>query len=299
MVTKIQHDIRNSDGGRIYMPPYIGGEENWGNLAIPDVYTADSIQKYPIGTKYVEGERVFRYGKIVGSSTSSPYSKICTKFLPTSAVATTVATTDVYRAVSGESEMTLHLAGKVVNQYAGGYLLINDAAQVAVGRHYSRRIISSTASATVSGDADAVVFTLDKSLPFTSTDVATAVTVIENSWNKLYYRPQPGAWQSYWMFMGVCMPYVVAEDNYIWLQTWGPCGIENVTQSFEGAGYFEHQAYILGDGSIQVVPAGGSVVKAGYEAAGHQLAGVMMADSYYSGTPVNEDHPFIFIMVSP
>lgn len=264
-----------------------------------DIYAASSTQKYRIGTRRVVDDRVFRYSKVVGSSTPSPYSKICTKFLPTSAVATTVATTDVYKAVSGEYQMTLHLAGKTLDQYAGGYLLMNDAAQVAVGRHYSRRILSSTASATVNGDADAVVFTLEATLPFTSTDVATAVTVVENPWAKLYYRPQPGAWVSYWMFMGVCMPYVVAEDDYIWIQTWGPCGIENVANTFEGANYFEHQVYICGDGSIQCVPFGGSIVKAGYEAAGMQLAGVMMADSYYSGSPVDEDHPFIFIMISP
>lgn len=282
------------------------GERRWSEILTPggllpgrseqDIYEASSTPNYRIGTRRMVDDRVFRYCRIVGADVD--YKNICTKFIPTSAVATTVATTDVYRAVDGEYQMTLHLAGKIADQYAGGYLQVNDAAQIAVGRHYSRRILSNTGSATVNGDADAVVFTLEATLPFTSTDVATAVTVMENPWARLYYRTLHAGY-SFWMFMGVCMPYVVVANDYIWLQTWGPCGIENVAYTFEGAGYFEHQAYILGDGSIQCVPEGGSVLRAGDEAAGHQVAGVMMADSYYSGTPVNEDHPFIFIMIAP
>ena len=63
MTTKINHDLRSYDGRTIIMPAWKGGQGGFGNLAIPDIGDTYSVQRYPVGTKLLDGERVFYYAK--------------------------------------------------------------------------------------------------------------------------------------------------------------------------------------------------------------------------------------------
>ena len=51
------------DGRTLVFPVWKGGQEGWDNLTLPDIRDIDAAQKYPIGTKLLDGERVFYYAK--------------------------------------------------------------------------------------------------------------------------------------------------------------------------------------------------------------------------------------------
>ena len=63
MSEQVIHKIINKDGRSLVMPAWKGGQEGYGNLALPDIRDVDTMQKYPIGTKLLDGERVFYYAK--------------------------------------------------------------------------------------------------------------------------------------------------------------------------------------------------------------------------------------------
>ena len=62
-MTKKNTDLRSVDGQTVFLPQEIGGDVGAGNIKLPNIYTEDSVQLYPIGTKLEMGERTFRYYK--------------------------------------------------------------------------------------------------------------------------------------------------------------------------------------------------------------------------------------------
>jgi len=69
------HKLISHAGAMVWLPPSCF--KTPGSLAIPDVYTQDSAQQYPLGTKleYADG-RVFRYGKVGATSTGAPIARL-------------------------------------------------------------------------------------------------------------------------------------------------------------------------------------------------------------------------------
>ena len=63
-VAEQKQSLINVGSRRIELPPWYDGlgDQIWGSTTLPDLSVADSSQKYPLGTKYVDGERIFKYG---------------------------------------------------------------------------------------------------------------------------------------------------------------------------------------------------------------------------------------------
>ena len=160
--------------------------------------------------------------------------------------------------------------------YAGGFMFLKDATNTGT-RKFGRKIVSNTASATVDGVANTVIFTLDGTLPCPMTTSDT-FEVCENS----YYMVEEGGGQahaakSYARFVGVspCTGKVAAND-YLWLQTWGEIAWMSASATNEGGVGHERNVYALGNGAINVGTSGTAAVAGGVEATGMQHIGMLM-----------------------
>jgi len=140
----INHDVRVVNGRTIYMPAYVDNQDGWGNLALPNLSVADSVQKYPLGAKYVDGDRVFKYAKFMGTMNPDLGAKDTQP--QAVAYATIAANADQYATrVVIDVAATDGRAGNGAigaDELAGGYILIFDASSKAI----SRQIKSNTAT---------------------------------------------------------------------------------------------------------------------------------------------------------
>jgi len=150
----INHDLRVVDGKTIIMPPWYSGQEEWGNLEIPDVYVSDSVQKYPVGTKYRDGSRTWLYGKCGLTNTKTGVGNF-------TYVAEEALTLDAVAQAVGDTVITLEETGDTADQYAGGYFLSYPAME-------TYRILSNLVS-----DGEHLKITLDRGL---ITTIAACIT---------------------------------------------------------------------------------------------------------------------------
>lgn len=243
MTVKVEHDIRSADGGCIYMPPYIGGEEGWGNLEIPDVHVASAIQKYPRGTIFRKGEKSWVYTKLKTTTNPDAYGGY-TGGRGLFSVAQDSASLTVSVATLGENTVTV-TDDLTVNAYAGGLLTMYLAGQPIV----SMGIISNTAH----------VITLDGNLP--GSYVASTCQVIASPYHEVVmagascnadgvYDYCPGIFNSPLDGDG----NVAAEDDFVWLQCAGLC-FAWASGSYEGEIGGERTAVMMGDGACQIIAA--------------------------------------------
>lgn len=142
MAKIINHDVRVVDGKTIYMPPWVENQSGWGTLALPDISRADTVQKYPIGTKYVDGQDVYRYCAFKATVTVGLGAKNGNR--QAVAYATVAAATVAYA-----TSLVVDVAGTdgngsdgafAVNELAGGSIIIFDA----TGPSYVRTVKSNT-----------------------------------------------------------------------------------------------------------------------------------------------------------
>lgn len=241
VVYHVNRDLRSYDGGTIYMPPYIGGELGWGNLAIPSVHVATAAQQYPRGTMFRKGEKAWVYTKLYTTTRTDAYGAYTAGLGLFSVAKPTTPTIVTGSAQLGESTVTVD--AQTVNAFAGGLLTIFEAGQPVC----ILGIISNTAT----------VITVDGKLPGTYTSSATCRVVPSpyhdvviagpshsaNSWDYC-----PGVFNSPLDEDG----NVAAINDFVWLQCAGLCNMW-ASGTYEGGDAGERAAVVMGDGAAQVL----------------------------------------------
>jgi len=311
MVTRINHDLRSNDGKTIVMPSWADGEAGWGNLALPNVYEADTSQKYPCGTKFQDGERTFRYARFKGTMNGAAQNVVveeavsdtmCGKGLAAQAFAQDYAATYVTGLV-GENKVYIHTtvaataAGveRADNYYSGGWLSIYDSGAGGTYRYQFRKIVKSEydAAKTVAGTARTHVTTLTLDQPLTIGITASAICqVMPNKWKHAVWNTTT-AYAVYSPILGACQVCVPVYGQWLWLQTWGEMGTCHISTAFGGVSTNEQRMYWRSDGSMDPMQ-NGNTDTLGLQA--HQLAGYAMANTASeSGSGQDESYPIVFL----
>ena len=249
--------IRRANGTSVYIPPYVGGEEGWTNTEHPLVSVVDTVQKYPLGTRLVKGDRVYRYCYANGDC-DPEWGAYKAKKTNTVAVAPTQATAAAQAAaypgetlaagVVGSSYVTVTIDTEIgvlttgvlsANELAGGYVVIgNGAAQ----HPQMRLIVSHPALATAGGS---LTIKIDEPLV---TAVTAATTTIELMESPFYCISADGSGGDYVTYIGI-PACEAASGNYFWVQTWGPCWITSNGATCDSAR--DRTIVFVGNGSVE------------------------------------------------
>jgi|GEM_PF-987986 hypothetical protein len=168
----------------------------------------------PLGSVLYYGDRVFRYGKVGGVALTA--GKLVQTIVGTKADHQDLAPTA--NVAAGEYAISVETAGTdlTLNQYAGGYLYVNDAA----GEGQCLKIASNPAHDHSSDPS--VVITCHDALA-TAITTSSKVSLMSDPWSGLVVAPaaETGA------VMGV--PVVdMALSAYGWFQTYGPAAVLTV-----------------------------------------------------------------------
>jgi len=300
----LNHDIRSNNGSYIIMPPWFQGESGWGNLKLPNVYnTNDVAALYPVGTKYVEGERIFYYGKHLGRAATHGATPGATgadelgRIHFTNAYQRDMASGLVTRAVAGEDSMwytttpSAPTGLKADNYLSGGWVNGKDTGSAT--RPFYRRIVAhnytaAAGSATEPTRPESLGTTWDNSgntlnselildQPIVTSVTALTSMLLPNPW-KHCYREVASASDIYYGAMGACCYNNPDADYYVWYQTWGPCSTIWITD-FGGQSNRESLYWVMGDGSIISNAHDGSTYFQN-----NPIAGQVMFSTYVEGT---------------
>jgi predicted RecA/RadA family phage recombinase len=237
-------------------------------------YQIDDEQLYPLGTRYVDpvDGRVFRYAQ-AGTAGWKPGKGAFFKG------AIVIGENVHVAAAIGDTEVVIEQASITANAWAGGYIVMGHGSEATT---QNRRIVSNTASA---DSTNHVTVTLDSPL-------TAALTT--SSYCEIIINPYHDLQTTTGEYNGVAgVPAAVAtDDQYGWVQTWGPCWICPGGAGTPGSTAMERTVYFVGDGSIN-----GDVgfVDPTTEPERRQVAGfIIQQDSAGSGGP-----PFVMLQISP
>ena len=218
------HKLVAHDSKYIVLPAYKGGQEGYKNLSIPNPCSEDSVQKYPIGTKFVDDDRVWRYMKAGNTCTRgrlvqsyNAYSSGTTREYALIAIAGAV----------GDTTVTCTAQGTVTeNMFAGGYIIVTSTGKLVY------RIVSNTAAT----PGNTFVVTLDQPLRNVILGTDYIQCIRDKYADVRYFSGAPEA--GYGSAVGAAH-WTVTSGYYFWGQTWGPCsitGIDNVGASISERG---------------------------------------------------------------
>ena len=275
----VSYDLHQANGKSIYLPPWYSGELGWGNLESPNVYRADgATQKYPAGTRYTDGERVWYYGKWIGQISSTEFDTALQA--PNSTALTVTAGrfmfAHVFQQDYSNADLNRHLANEqhtvIVatasearsdDYYSGGWFSGKDTGDN--NRPFHRFIVKHEFDATgqaaqkilngvtgvvtevdLSALSNVSVLELEREIITSKTTLAT--TIMPNSWKHMIYKTQ-GETVQFQPALGALMPNAVDQNDWVWVQTYGPIFIPWAFVEFSGALTGEIMFKISGDGS--------------------------------------------------
>lgn len=307
MSVQVIQSLVNKDGARVELPPWFQGAVGWGNLAHPNVYLAEAQAQYPPGTKYVEGDRIFRYVKYVGNQASSAwiYSSIAAtngddcmgRFLFNASYAATYASTYTY-GVTGtntvEVDTLLTTVEKANNFYSGGWMSGKDTAP-ADARFFFRRILAHDYSAakTVGGSAKTLVGTMTVDQNLVDTFTAMALSLTANPYKRIVWRSGDGD-AIYGQAIGASMCNNPTVNYYCWVQSSGPCGCLHISTDFGGASERETIYNLRGDGAVDP-----SIDQTGKAQTGYPTVGYLLPCSISeTGSGQDDNYPIIWITLN-
>lgn len=243
------HKIINNGGAAIWIPPscYTGKF----SLSVPDVYTQDSAQQYPLGSKleFVDG-RIFRYGKIGATSTGPPQARMVVN---ANAAPGCTGHTDVdgyegnlYAAVAvGDTYCDLYQdQADAENFYEDGMIAVYPS-----GHTVEYRIAGSEL-----GDGTKVRVYIDNPGGFKTAMTAgtaestggTGVTAYKSIFSQMKDAAAEGS--TYVSALGVCLSTTFTSAYYAWVQRRGRCII--TPTAYFGDGANERMAQMHTDGTI-------------------------------------------------
>jgi len=287
------HKLIAHDGRYIVLPPGMSGQEI-SNLTIPTTWAADSTQKYPLGTKFVNGDRVYRYCYASGT-VNTEWGCYKPKATNTNAVAPTQATAAAqalaypgetlaagavgssYVSVTIDTEIGVLTTGVLsANELAGGYVVIgNGSAQ----HPQMRYIVSHPALATAGG-----TLTIKLDMPLL-TVVTAATTNIELMECPFYCVKADGSGGDYVTFIGI--PAVdTSSGYYFWVQTWGVCWITSNSATCDSVR--DRTIVFVGNGSVE--SSNDETLESGF-----QIAGIAL-DQSSSGSA---NAPMVYLQIMP
>ena len=186
--------------------------------AVADPFTESSTQLWPLGTELKYGDRTFRYGQMNGAVTAG---KLLQQAVHVSdhtncTITDADAVVGSYSHAAGSTTISLDTNGTdlTANQYAEGYLYVNDAQ----GEGQMLRIKSHPAH-DHSDDASVVITTYDP-LKTAVVKNASQVSLVKNPYADVIVAPtaETGA------VVGVTV-IDMTDDYYGWFQTRGPCPV--------------------------------------------------------------------------
>lgn len=237
----VLHKLINKNGRYLILPAWKGGQKGYVNLNLSgvDIRDIDSVQGYPVGTKLVDGERVFYYAKASAIGVTSSDLGVKNGYRQHIAY-TTVAVA----AAKGDKTLVIDVAATdgiakngaiAVNELAGGYVVIfghdSDA--------HVCRILENTVRVAGAGE-----------MTLTLQDEINATLVADADHAECMANP----------FLGcetniddeepvVGVAHVKVTANYwFWLQTWGPAWLS--PQGEVGDAPHDHQVVFRHDGSL-------------------------------------------------
>lgn len=243
----INHDIRSYNSKYIVMPVWFSGQPDtgvWGKLTHPNPHAnssvGDTTQGYPIGTKFVDGDRTFFYGY-----TSLVYTADKANIGMFNLNKDDAVTFSSTAGVAGDTTVAV-LASTLSDgatpdedDYAGGWFMPR------TNPYSSYRVLaSSVVSKTISGYVD---LTLDYGLiEAVAANVANCF-VCKSEWGKMYQHWAGGL--NYVTCVGATLIDPIAS-TWQWVQSWGPAYLVPYNDQLGGA-VDVHQAQWHLDGSIE------------------------------------------------
>jgi hypothetical protein len=252
MTVETKQSLISVGGQYIVLPAYKGGQgDTWGNTEIPNPYSESTSRLYPIGTKFVDDDRIWRYVKAGNTCTRlrilGSYNAYATDLTREYAVL-------AVQAEVGDTTLTCTAQATVAeNVFAGGYVII----QATVKQLY--RIVSNTA-ATVG-----LTFTVTLDHPVRTT---LAVTNYAGLYKDIYADVRYNHTNTGGFIAGVCVPhYTITSGSYSWGQTWGPSLV--ACSDAIGADLNERDLVINIDGAVNITQ---DVSTSGFQHAGYLLA---------------------------
>lgn len=250
MTTIINHDIRSVNGKYIRMPAYKGGQSGWGNLAIPSPYTESTKALYPIGTKFVDDDRIFRY---VYAGNSCTRGRVLQSWNAYSTGTTREYALIATAGVADDTTIECTTQGTVTaNLFAGGYCIVT------AGGKLMYRVESNTATS-----GSTFINTLDNPIRNAIAD-SDYIQVVRDKYADVRYLSsgEQAGWGS-----GVCVPHwTITSSSYSWGQTWGPCTLALMDDL--GASISERGLVMLNDGAVWKTSAD---VTKGYQYIGYMI----------------------------
>jgi hypothetical protein len=200
----------------------------YGRINPNTVGAAPTTQAYPLGTQLVYGDRTFRYTLSNGAIAKGAVVQTAPMVAQgASAVQKSVMGVDIVDAAAGASTIVTQQSITCnLNEFAGGYLVIDDGTAAHEGGSY---MIKSNDAA---GGA-ACTLQLYDSISEDLAD-ATDVHLVKNLYMDVITAPG-GATTS---LSGVCIgvaPCTVADAQYFWLQTSGVAGVRVPLIAADGA----------------------------------------------------------------
>ncbi len=268
MTTDNKQSLVAVNGKYIVLPPGMDGQD-LPNLSIPTSLAPTTSQAYPLGTKFVCGDRVYHYAKSNGTCYPQ-LGAYKAKKTNTVAVAPTQATAtqpdgtiagavgSSYVTVTIDTEIGVLTTGVLsANELAGGYVVIgNGSAQ----NPQMRYIVSHPALTSAGGS-----LTIKLDMPLL-TAVTAATTTIELMECPFYNVAADGSGGDYVSYIGVPAAYCTT-GYYLWIQTWGPCWITSDGNTCDSAG--DRWIVFVGNGSV--VSSNDITVESGVRPAGIAL----------------------------
>jgi hypothetical protein len=279
------HKLIASDGQYIILPVGMGGQYIE-NLKIPTTLAADATQQYPLGTKFVSGDREYRYCLANGTCYSQMGAYKAKKsnsvaVAPTQKTAAEQAAAypgetlasgaagSYYVAVTIDTEIGALTTGVLTaNELAGGYVVVGNGSGQSPQMRY---IVSHPALATAGGT---LVIKMDMPLVAAVTASTTTIELIECPF---YNIAADGAGGDYVTYFGV--PAVgTTTGYYLWVQTKGIAWITSNSNTCDSAG--DRTIVWVGNGSV--VSSNDVTVESGIHVAG---VAVDMSGSGASNAP--------------
>ncbi len=234
----IEHKLINQDGAVVYLPKN-SNVEGLPNLAEPDPYVDTVSQAYPLGTRAVIGERVYRYGKASSDGITTPGrlaqngSVYNDDGLQDSHEGSSTA---VAIAVGDKSIIyTDTNSSHVANWFRRGWLIAFYSATT-----YTLQILSNTAAGTT------MTVTMVDGFPLIDANGALFATIHQSIYSQM--RNRAAGFSTVAATVG--MPSTIFAASYFgWMQTWGPC-YTVATVTFGDQAY-ERMCTVAYDGSVR------------------------------------------------
>lgn len=217
----------------IVLPVWVEGDEYYGNLSQADPFQKDVYQGYPIGTKYIDGDRIFHYGYLDTEDASATKANVGLFCSVVSKESQTI--TDSVYAI-GSTSIVIEDTTSVANAFAGGFYMPR------TNPYSCYRVLASSVS-----DGEHVTLTLERGILSAQTSSQGSNKLIANKYSAMGCSWAAGRDDVSWL--GVTL-VDTTTSRFQWVQSWGPCAVVPYNEEI-GASAGARQAVFHIDGTAR------------------------------------------------